>query len=68
MLKIFYTYCINKIFFKLNKAQTLLNGDECKYSHQCDSKKGLICIKNSCQCLSSSLYWNTNNQICGSTI
>ena len=45
------------------KAQTLSNGAECKLNSECDLKKGLVCIKNSCQCLNSSLYWN--EKLCG---
>ena len=50
------------------KAQSLLKGSECKSNTQCDSKKGLVCIKNSCECINATLYWNTNNQICGNFI
>ena len=50
-------------YFNFTKAQTLINGAECKSNNQCDSNKGLVCIKNVCQCSNSNLYWN--NQICG---
>ena len=53
-------------YFNLVKAQTLSNGAECKLNSECDLKKGLACIKNSCQCLNSSLYWN--NKLCGTFI
>jgi hypothetical protein len=54
---------INAIF--KFKAQSLLKGSDCKSNSQCDTKKGLVCIKNSCDCINTSLYWNMNSQICG---
>ena len=57
--------CRNINFIFKIKAQSLLKGSDCNSNSQCDIKKGLVCIKNSCDCINASLYWNMNNQICG---
>jgi hypothetical protein len=46
-------------------AQSLLKGSECSANVQCDTKKGLVCIKNYCECMNASLYWNKINKNCG---